>query len=52
MTRATAGLAMHVLLLGAFAASAGDVADTIAAGNAALQRLGLDAEALLLARLS
>ena len=43
MTRATAGLAMHVLLLGAFAASAGDVADRIAAGNAALQRLDLEA---------
>jgi tetratricopeptide (TPR) repeat protein len=43
MTRATAGLATTVLLVGAFAASAGDVAATIAAGDAALQKLDLEA---------
>jgi len=43
MARATAGLAVAVLLVGAFAASAGDVAATIAAGDAALQRLDLEA---------
>ena len=43
MTMATAGLATTVLLVGAFAASAGDVAATIAAGDAALQRLDLEA---------
>jgi tetratricopeptide (TPR) repeat protein len=43
MTRATAGLAMAVLLVRAFAASAGDVAATIAAGDAALRKLDLEA---------
>jgi tetratricopeptide (TPR) repeat protein len=43
MTRATVGLATTVLLVGAFAASAGDVAPTIAAGDAALQKLDLEA---------
>jgi tetratricopeptide (TPR) repeat protein len=43
MARATAGLATTVLLVGAFAASAGDVAATIAAGDAALQKLDLEA---------
>lgn len=43
MARATAGLATTVLLVGAFAASAGDVAPTIAAGDAALQKLDLEA---------
>lgn len=43
MTRATAGLAVAVLLVGGFAASAGDVAATIAEGDAALQRLDLEA---------
>jgi tetratricopeptide (TPR) repeat protein len=43
MARATAGLATTVLLVGAFAASAGDVTATIAAGDAALQKLDLEA---------
>jgi tetratricopeptide (TPR) repeat protein len=43
MARATAGLATTVLLVGAFAAGAGDVAATIAAGDAALQKLDLEA---------
>jgi tetratricopeptide (TPR) repeat protein len=43
MARATVGLATTVLLVGAFAASAGDVAATIAAGDAALQKLDLEA---------
>jgi hypothetical protein len=42
MTRATAGLAMAVLFIGAFAASAGDPPATIADGDAALQRLDLE----------
>jgi tetratricopeptide (TPR) repeat protein len=43
MARATVGLATTVLLVGAFAASAGDVTATIAAGDAALQKLDLEA---------
>jgi tetratricopeptide (TPR) repeat protein len=43
MTKVTAGLAMVALFVGAFAASAGEVAATIAAGDAALEKLDLEA---------
>jgi tetratricopeptide (TPR) repeat protein len=43
MTKVTAGFAMAALLVGAFAASAGEVAATIAAGDAALEKLDLEA---------
>jgi tetratricopeptide (TPR) repeat protein len=43
MTRAAAGLAVAVLFVGGFAASAAEVAATIAAGDAAMDRLDLEA---------